>query len=112
MPEQYPAPPTGTQLTKITHPLTLAPLADGPGALDPGNTELIQAVFLRRLETIRRGMLPKTTTKEGKNLFATAAPAPTPVPRYEDRPQLPSPSSSQIPPPPKLPTCESPTPSS
>ena len=84
MPERYPAPPTGTQLTKITHPLTLAPLADGPDALDPGNTELIKAVLLRRLETVRRGMLHKTTTQKGKNLFAYAAPAPTPVPPDED----------------------------
>ena len=84
MPEQYPAPPTGTQLTKITHPLTLAPLADGPDALDPGNTELIKAVLLRHLETVRRGIFPQTTAKQGENLYASAAPAPTPVPRDED----------------------------
>jgi hypothetical protein len=84
MPERYPAPPTGTQLTKITHPLTLAPLADGSDALDPGNTEPIKAVLLRRLETVRRGMLHKTTTQQTEDLYASAAPATTPVPRNED----------------------------
>ena len=83
MSEQYPAQPAA-QPRKITHPLNLAALADGPHAIDPGNTELIKAVLLRRLETTRRGAYPQTTAKQGENLYASAAPACTPVPDDED----------------------------